>query len=407
MLAAINAPALAVPPAERAWPRYREVFMSQRWDPEGDNPLILRWPQWDVSELNNWPDARDRERASAVEWSAFESFVRERDASVRALWEIAAMDRCAVVGQVQIRCFSLQSLPTLQDLLGERGSTNALGIEDPGGREEDGTVIVGKGDRAMRSIRTAPNSVLLSAMRLLCADFRVAFQSKDWDRASRDLAALGGVAAHATELDGGGHTGVIMALSTLQRLTEDSQRAAGVFESEDQRRFLAENLRRAAARVRERTRINEAEAAGVRRSWLEATRLTALFGLEEYFGSSGLALVNETYRHADDGGGPAGWTLRANSWRSPWVSIVQGPRWSDREAWSKIDRDLLEAELVKPAAQRADVATLKQAFSARTGVSDEQRTSSLPYRAMLESQRTLESSLEAAERTARTLEAGE
>lgn len=381
--------------------------MSQRWEPGGDDPLILRWPQWDVAELNDFPDARDRERVSAVEWSAFESFVRERDASVRALWEIAAMDRCAVVAQVRIRRFSVQSLPTLQDIVSERGSTHALGIEDPGGREEDATVFVGSGDRTMRSIGTMPTTVISAAMRLLRADFRVAFQSKDWDRASRDLAALGGVAAHATELDGGGHTGVIMAISTLQRLTEDSQRAASVFESKDQRRFLAENLTRAAARVRERTRIVDANASEVQRSWLEATRLTALFGLEEYFGSSGLAMVNETYRPSDGSGGAGGWTLRANSWRSPWVSIVQGPRWSDWEAWSKIDRDLLEAELVKPAAQRADVATLKQAFSARAGVSDEQRTSSLPYRAMLESQRTLENSLDAAEGMARTLEAGE
>lgn len=158
-LAELNAPALAVPRDQRAWPIYREAFLSLP---------NLQDEHWGAL-ANQWPECKPSDAA----WPLMLEYLAQSKGAIESIRRAAAMEHAAFL----------------------ISSKTSLDGRDPGGIAEPA-----RDENAMLIGVLIPNlSAYRQMARLLKADLLVARTANDPARAAADLHAMLGLARHSTE----------------------------------------------------------------------------------------------------------------------------------------------------------------------------------------------------------------
>ncbi len=158
-LADLNAPALAVPKDQRAWPVYREAYLSL--------PKLTD-EHW-TALANQWPDCTPSDAA----WPLMLEYLAQSKGAIDSIRRAAAMEHAAFLMK----------------------STTSIDGRDPGG-----TVEPSRDENVMIIGVLLPHlSAYRQMARLLKADLLAAQAANDPPRVAADLHAMLGIARHATE----------------------------------------------------------------------------------------------------------------------------------------------------------------------------------------------------------------
>lgn len=157
-----NAPSLAVPENERAWPIYRTAVLGQHGEV----------PAYEMADLD----------PASPNWAALNTYVADNDSTLELCRRAAAMPQLGAVLDAKVDSDLLQ----------------ALGFAEAGRSSAPASV---SDNPDFRAVQTPPQCTALRGVgRLLALDARIAAVGGDAQRTAADIAALHGVVEHAFQL---------------------------------------------------------------------------------------------------------------------------------------------------------------------------------------------------------------